>query len=374
MADAQRTTLRDMLSASMDAVEGGAAATIQDAPPITEPTPDESQVVEANNNTDDGRPRDEQGRFAAKAKDEPPQKAEEQKPPEAQQVTAESAVTATPEIQRPSTWKKEYLPIYDKIATGQSLTPDEAKKLAAYTVQREREYATGVSTYKQEALNARHLNEALAPFAPLMQRQNMQPQDLIKNLGSTYQFLVEGNPQQKLQAFAQLAQSVGIPLHAIAQSQGGQLDPIVPQLMQHIQELKSQVSNVSNWREQQEQQEIQQQISKFANNPQDYPHFETVRGTMGRLLESGLAQDLDTAYAKAVRMHDDVWQEEMTRQASPSQPVVPAQDKAAAAATAKAKAVSVKSATPTGTTKPVNAKDLRSVLESNFESLTNSRF
>jgi hypothetical protein len=367
MADAQQTTLRDMLSASMDAAEQGTISNAQDAPQIPQDpvvTDDPQQEPPQGD-----RPRDEHGRFAAKGKDEG--EPEKGAPPleEKAELTPENAVTAQPEVQRPTTWKKEYLPIWDKIATGQNITPDEAKKLAAYSVQREREYATGVSTYKQEAQNAKHLTEALAPFSPLLQKQNMRAEDFIKNLGSTYQFLVEGSPQQKLQAFAQLAQSVGIPLQAIAQSQGGQLDPIIPQLMQEIQNLRGQVTNVASWREQQEQQDVQNQIAKFENNPKDFPHFQAVRGTMGRLLETGLATDLETAYAKAIRMHDDVWQSEMERQAPLSAPAAPTQDKAAAAAAAKAKAVSVRSATPTGNTKPVDAKDLRSALENSFSSI-----
>lgn len=372
MADTQ-TTLRDALNASIDAVEQGTNNTVSDAPVIEAPESQEAPSNDASTIDSTDRPRDEKGRFAEKQKDNPPKVQEQPKPEDVPQVTQEGTVQAQPEIQRPTTWKKEYLPIYDKIANGQQLSPEEAKKLAAYSVQREREYATGVSTYRQEAQNAKHLTEALAQFAPVLQKQNINPVDFIKNLGTTYAFLVEGSPQQKFQAFAKLAQDVGIPLQAILQAQGNQLDPVVPQLMQEIQNLKNQIGGVANWREEQEQREIQNQIAKFESNPVDYPHFQTVRGTMGRLLESGFAQDLETAYAKAVRLEIEQAQNEMERQAPPSPPVAQVQDKAAAAAAAKAKAVSVKSVTPTGTTKPVDAKDLRSALEGNFEALTSSR-
>lgn len=371
MADEQ-ITLRDMLSSSIDAAERGEISQAQDAPVISAEVSEQPQLDTQKEDPAEDRPRDDKGRFAGKQKDVA-ESSEEQPQEEKPQITQENVVQAQPEIQRPSTWKKEYLPIWDKIATGANLTPEEAKKLAAYSVQREREYATGVSTYRQEAQNAKHLTEALTPFIPVMQKQNINPIDFIKNLGTTYAFLVEGSPQQKLQAFARLANDVGVPLHAIQQTQGNQLDPVVPQLMQEIQNLKNQVGGVASWREQLEQREIQQQIGKFENNPQDYPHFQTVRGTMGRLLETGLAQDLNTAYAKAVRMHDDIYQEEMARQAPLSPPVMPVKDKAAAAAEAKAKAVSVKSVTPTGMTKPVDAKDLRSALENSFSSLTSNR-
>ena len=67
---------------------------------------------------------------------------------------------------RPTTWKKEYLPIWDKLTAGEQLTPEESLKLAEYSNQRESEYKKGVSTYKQEADNAKSLVEAIAPFVP----------------------------------------------------------------------------------------------------------------------------------------------------------------------------------------------------------------
>lgn len=369
MADEQ-ITLRDMLSSSLDAAAEGSLEKPQDAPAIKEDTASELP----QDTTAEERARDEKGRFAAQAKEaeEAAKVAEESKPEDAPVVTSENAVVAQPAAQRPTTWKKEYLPIWDKIEAGQPLTADESKKLAAYSVQREREYATGVSTYRQEAQNAKHLQEALTPFIPTMQRRNMNAVDFIKNLGTTYAFLADGSPEQKLQAFARLAQDVGIPINAIAQTQGNALDPIVPQLMQHIQNLESKVQGVTSWREQQEAQSIQQQIARF-NDTEKYPHFATVRGTMGRLLETGLATDLDTAYQTAIRMNPETWQTENERQAPAPVQVAPTQDKVAAAAAAKAKAVSVRSVTPTGTAKPVDAKDLRSALTQGFDSLTSNR-
>jgi hypothetical protein len=84
-----------------------------------------------------------------------------------------------------------------------------------------------------------------------------------------------------------------------------------------------------------------------------------VREEMAQLLELGKAQDLETAYAKAVRMNDEAFRLEQekllsnaTKQASKAQQV----------ARAKATAVSPKSVTPNGTQAKVEAKDRRSLL------------
>lgn len=335
-----QNTLRETLSANIEALE---------STPVAEPN-----VVEP---TETSRSRDESGRFKAK---------EEQ----ALETLQAEVSTSEPAIQRPTTWKKDYLPIWDKLSSGAALTPEEAKKLAAYSNQRENEYKSGVSTYRAEAESAKNLQEAIAPFLPTLQQNNIQPAQWIKNLGYAHQTLALGTPEQKIQMFSRLAQEYGIPLGAISQGQQGQLDPIVPQLMQQMQDLSGKVNTVTNWREQQEQQALQQQIAKF-QNAEDYPHFEQVREKMAGLLQAGLAQDLDSAYKQAVRLDDDVWQAEQDRQ-SHGQDAERKRKAAEQVQKARSQTVSTKSATPSGIAQ-TGGKGLRDVLEANFASLTSGR-
>ncbi len=369
MADAQNT-LRETIEANFDAAE---ASQNVDVSPVIEQTPAPESTQASTEQTADkvsaDASRDEKGRFAKQG--EQTQQVEQTKPQEAAPQAIEP-VALDPATPRPTTWKKEYMPAWEKMAKGEALTPDESKKLAQYNVQREREFATGVSTYRAEAQNAKHLTEALAPFMPTIQRQGMSQAAFVQQLGSTYHFLVNGQPQEKLNAFAKLAQDVGIPLDAIMQNQGGNLDPVVPQLMQYIQTLESKVNNVSSWQNQQEQTAVQNEVAKFYDQTK-YPHFEAVRATMGQLLQAGLVPDADTAYQKAVRMNDDAWSAEQSRLAQTTQQ--PQQftqqvDKVAEAAQARARATSIKSSAPVGATKQMNSKDLRSILEAQFDAHT----
>ena len=66
---------------------------------------------------------------------------------------------------------------------------------------------------------------------------------------------------------------------------------------------------------------------------------------MAQLLELGKAQDLETAYAKAVRLNDDVWAIEQERLLKTAQKQA---SKASQVARAKAAAVSPRSVTPSG--------------------------
>lgn len=355
----EQNTLRDMLESNLSASAEGTLNTVADAPVVE--TIESSEVID--------RSRDEQGRFAAKEKEAAEAAVAEEVAPVA--MVAEPVVP----VNRPTTWKKEYLPIWDKIAAGAPLTVEESKKLADYSHQREKEYATGVSTYRAEATAANELKAAVEPFMPAIQQNGMKVGDWISNLGKAHQTLVYGSPDQKMQMFASMAQQYGIPLEAIAQGSQGQLDPIVSQLMQQVQDLKSQFStkidSVTSWREQQESNALKTELAKFEDTSK-YPHFEQVRGDMAQLLESGMAQDLEGAYAKAIRLNEEAWSAEQARQAQHSLAATQTADKAAAAAKAKAAAVSVKSTSPSGVTK-TNAGGLREQLEAGFDSMASGR-
>lgn len=322
-----QTTLRDALEASFNEVEQAAPAEI-------------------------GQPRDDAGRFAQKPR-------EEAKPEPVEQPQAQPA---QPQWAGPSTWKKEYRPLYDKLAAGAGLTPDEAKKLAQYNLERENDFKTGVSTYKAEATAAKELQEAITPFLPELKANGLNPGQWIRQLGQAHYALAKGQPELKLQVFRELARQYGVPLGAVMQ-QPGQVAPGVAELMGLVNQLQQQVGTVTNRFQQQEQTSLTSEIERFKNDTQNHPHFEAVRGTMAQLLETGLAHDLNTAYAKAVWMQDD------TRQAMQSA-LVP---KADPVVKAKRTAVSPKSATPSGQVATSGAKDRRAALEEAFDQHSGGR-
>lgn len=365
--DTQQNTLRDVLEANVEALEAGTLGTSQ--------TNDEPITFDAATGE---RVRDDKGRFAPKAGDRAEGKnlnnegdpvvgnaqptAVDTQAQQAEQQPAKPSLT---------TWRKEFLPLHEKLAHGLPLTPEEAKKLADYNVQREKEYATGVSTYKAEAHHARELQTAMEPFMADLQRHNIQPTQWIQNLGNAHRTLALGSPEQKLQMFARLAQDYGVPLPAITQAQQGQIDPTIAALMAEIHHLKQGVNTVTSRWEQQEAEAVKGMLSKF-NDTDKYPHFNQVRETMAQLLESGLAPDLDQAYTKAVRMNDDVWQAEQQRQATANAAQQQA-SQAAAAAKAKSRAVSTRPATPSGVVTTSQAKDRRAILAEQMDAIAGGR-
>jgi len=277
------------------------------------------------------------------------------------EASEETVEEVAPEVKKPTTWKREYRDIWDKMEKGEAISKDDFVKFADYANQREGEYKRGVSAYKAEADNARQLTEAIGPFIPELQAQNIHPVAWINNLGRAHMVLSKAPYAEKVQMFHRLAQDYGIQLNqdGISMPEQQYVDPYQQQLMQQLQATQQQVQQLSQIREQEENSRLMNEINRVSSNKERFPHFEMVREEMAQLLERGLAQDLESAYAKAVRINDEAYRLETDRllkttstQASKAQQV----------ARAKATAISPRSSTPSGQVSKSDAKDRRSLL------------
>ena len=350
---------REMLEAALDQAEEGTLEA-----PIEKEIEVNDDPIQAEKETDstESNDRDEKGRFKPKTEETSSQ----DDPVEETELVAEASdVPDEVKAQRPTTWKKEYVEIWDKMEKGEPLKKEDFSKFAEYANQREAEYKRGVSAYKAEADNARQLTQAIGPFVPELQAQNIHPVAWINNLGRAHMILSKAPYQEKVQMFHRLAQDYGIQLNqdSLQMPEQAYVDPYQQQLMQQLQATQQQVQQLSAIRDQEENARLTSEISRVSSNKERFPHFEMVREDMAQLLERGLAQDLETAYAKAVRMNDEAYKLEQDKllksvgsQASKAQQV----------AKAKATAVSPRSATPSGQVSKVDAKDRRSLLMSSL--------
>jgi hypothetical protein len=291
---------------------------------------------------------------------EPTESVSVDEPTESYEEAQEAAEEVKP-ITRPSTWKKEYVQIWDKMEKGEQISKEDFTKFAEYANQRESEYKKGVSTYKAEADRARGYEEAIAPFVPELQSLGITPAAWINNLGRAHMILAKAPYDQKVEMFQRLAQDYGIQLNNEGQfAAPPQMDAYTQQLMNQLNMVNQEVSSIKGRFAQEENQRLMSEIEKYQSDTANYPHFDVVREEMAQLLELGKAQDLETAYKKAVRMNDDVWsleQERLLKDAKQS--AVKAQQ----VAKAKAAAVSPKSVTPSGRViEPGDKKDRRSII------------
>jgi len=338
MSDNEQIDRRDLLEAALDAAEEGTleAPIEQDIEVVKDDISEESAKEEVSTQ-DHEETAEESEPIEFADKDEAPQE----------------------KITRPSTWKKEYVQIWDKMEAGEQISKEDFTKFAEYANQRESEYKKGVSTYKAEADRARGYEEAIAPFVPELQAQNISPAAWINNLGRAHMILTKAPMEQKVQMFQRLAQDYGIQLN----SEGVapiQQDAYTQQLMNQLNQVNQEVSSIKNRFQQEENQRLTNEIERVRSDAEKFPHFDVVREEMAQLLELGKAQDLETAYKKAVRMNDDVWALEQDRLLKEArQSTIKAQQ----VAKAKAAAVSPKSTTPSGkVSNPEDKKDRRSLI------------
>lgn len=347
---------RELLEAALEqAEEGTLEAPIEKEIEVND-DPIEAEETHSEEN------RDEKGRFKAK-------EASTERDSEASTVDEPDSVgqvsAVAEEVKRPTTWKKEYVEIWDKMEKGEQLNKEDFVKFAEYANQREAEYKKGVSAYKAEADNARTLSEAIGPFVPELQAQGIHPAAWINNLGRAHMILSKAPYQEKVQMFHRLAQDYGIQLNSdsLQMPEQAYVDPYQQQLMQQLQATQQQVQQLSAIREQEENARLMSEIERVSSNKERFPHFDMVREDMAQLLERGIAQDLETAYAKAVRINDEAYkldQDRLLKSASTQA------SKAQQVAKAKATAVSPKSVTPSGQVKSTDAKDRRSLLMANL--------
>ena len=320
--------LREAIESAVNTVEETQVpATPVVETPLVETPAQETPVAEEKPGRTAGRQRDEHGKLLPGKAERPPAPA------------AVPPAPAAPKMPPPSSWKKDHWQSWEKIAA-------ENPQLAEYLNQREGEFAKGVSTYKQEYDSVKPLADAIQPFMQTLQQHGIRPEQWITNLGQAHHQLALGSPQQKLQMFAKLAQDYQVPLQALYDPQAQQqfLSQQLAQPAEPMPDVRAMVQE--QFVEISARNDLEQfwQAKDASGNPL-YPHYETVRNTMAQLLDANVANDLKSAYDKAIRMHDDIWEKEQAaKQAAALKSSQEAQ--ARIVAQAKSAAVSPRSATP----------------------------
>lgn len=279
------------------------------------------------------RTRDDAGKFSKK--EEP--KLED--PQEANSDNQEQKQEEQKPARNPySSWKKEAQSELSKL-------PENVQQMIQ---ERESQFHKGIQSYKEDATYGRALKQTLSQFDPYLQELGVDAQVAIPQLLNTEMVLRKGSPEQKAQMFMQLAHEYGVDVNNLAQTP---FNPVEYQLRQELAAIKQQVSGLGQSRQMAEEANLSQTIEQFAEGRE---YFEDVRETMADLLDRGLANDLDDAYTKALRLNDDVFSKWQASQQSTQERQRLEQANQAAKA-AKASAVSVKGS-PTGSTRAPEPK------------------
>lgn len=357
----EEPSLRDMIAENLESVS------TSDATPAPVETPKEVVATPTETAQErETRERDEQGRFVA---GQPKPAAQDKTASTPASPQAAAPVAAGPVTKFPSTWKPEIKAAWEKADPS----------IHAEVSRREADYAKGVSVYKNEYDRLKPLDEAVAPFRDVMRQYGVNEAQMVNQMLTAHHTLSLGTPEQRLSLVNQVISDYKMPVRLAMQGQDGQWQLVDTNALprQQAPQPQPKAPDISAIvRDELAAQSVRQTLSDFIaskdgqGNPL-YQHYETVKDDMALLLEHGKAPDLQSAYKLALKLHDDLWQQEQQKDADAR--------KASEAAAAKAKAVrarsnavSVPSANPGGPTQGGD-KSLREQLAENLSSVASGR-
>ena len=300
---------------------------------------EQQEVAETPEVVKSERVRDEAGRFASK---------------NTEQASVESGTQEEEPVWKrpPASWKKDYHEAWK--------TADP--RLQEYAWQREEQMRAGVEPLIQKAQFADQMHEVMQPYMNTIRGLGIEPTQAVKALMEADHTLRNSSPDQRMQYFMQLAQSYGINL---GNQPMAPVDNTVYSLQNELNKIRGEIGS---WKEMQEQQQNQVLLGEINNFASKAEYFEEARPAMIQLLNAGLAQTLDEAYDKAIRLTPELF-ETVQQQHNAKVQQQRSMEANRAAKAARAAAVSVRSSTP-GANTASKAQDRRSLLEEQFGELS----
>lgn len=245
---------------------------------------------------------------------------------DAQNNEAEPSVEEPPVVEEPNTAPDPVAsnePAIDLNKLPASLPPALKDKFAGvdpaikeWALKIERNAAERERTNSDARAVAKEVNDIAAPYVPMINAMRTTPQALFKETLQGIYTLTQGNAQQQANFITDLIVNNKIDLDTLDGVLSARLGngptpapkpTIDPVYAQKIDRFEQFVTQQEQGAKQQQQARIQTDIEKFAADPVN-KHFHTVMPEMFELLDKGLAQDLPTAYEKAVRLSDKAQQ------------------------------------------------------------------
>ena len=239
-----------------------------------------------------------------------------------------------------------------------------------YMLKRDKEMTADYTRKTQEVAQQRKsfesLDKVIAPMRQQIAASGVGEAEYISRLLNA-DMALRNNPKMALK---QLAQGYGIDLSSIEENvDWNDSDPQITQLQQQNQAILAELNQFKKQNLQSARQQTENQISAFAESKDEkgnlkYPHFEQVRVKMGNLIDAGEAKGLEDAYAKSIRLDDDLYKQSLDSQRKSAKAEEDARRKAAVE---KAKKVRPRTATtpPSGS---VKNSDLDSLLMESISS------
>ncbi len=213
-------------------------------------------------------------------------------------------------LEAPKNWSEEV----------RSKFKDLPRDAQEYMLKRDKEMTADYTRKTQEVAQQRKsfesLDKVIAPMRQQIAASGIGEAEYISRLLNA-DMALRNNPKMALK---QLAQGYGIDLSSIEENvDWNDSDPQITQLQQQNQAILAELNQFKKQNLQSARQQTENQISAFAESKDEkgnlkYPHFEQVRVKMGNLIDAGEAKGLEDAYAKSIRLDDDLYKQSLDSQ------------------------------------------------------------
>lgn len=223
----------------------------------------------------------------------------------------------------------------------------------------------------EERRVAENFKKAISQHEDHLRNLGIDPFAAVDKLLQTERLFRTGTPGQKAAALKQLMNDYQLQLNNETSSQTTQV-PVDPQL-QALWDEQAKTRQYLNYLETEKQQHAEQQvltqIHEFSSSKDDrgdlkYPHFEEVRETMGKIINAGLAKNLEKAYKLAILENEDLRAEYILRQTNESKRMEDVKKRSAAS---KQAGFNVKSGSNAQVTEPDQKLSRRELIEKEYE-------
>ena len=257
----------------------------------------EANEEETKSSSADAKPRDEVGRFKAKIGD--PASPSSSASPIIGEATAQPGVIGQPAAlsQAPNTWTA------DAKAKFSTLEPWAQQEI----LKREQDISRGMSAHDQERTFGKSVKEVVSPYLPMIQAEGATPEQAIQSLLNTAYRLRTSSQAEKAQLISGLARQYGVDIGSFQQQDSQPVDPTISALQQEVYRLSSAMTQQRQQDMSYQEQQAQQLVEQFAIDP-THSYFPQVRDQMGKLMNAGLAKDLQDAYEQAILVNPEVRQ------------------------------------------------------------------
>lgn len=185
---------------------------------------------------------------------------------------------------------------------------------------REKEYTKGFDAKAQELAKLQKtytpFDELFSPYDRDLQLRGQTRQQFTSQLLEAHKYL-QDSPKEALKW---LAEQYGVDIAALT-GQQQQVDPQLDGVNKRIQGIESNLNGFAQAQAQAEHQSNIGKISAFADAKDEkgnllHPHFDEVVNDVVAVMKSGVTKDLGTAYAKAVRLNDAVFEKVQAEKAT----------------------------------------------------------